>query len=128
MKAKQQPEKARKLRESLKGQFNSIKDIAKYVGDDVKTIYRLLSPPKRQIREEYIRKLSDEVKAEVEQIYNDPEVTYCLPDMKYSVLKFMSYTLSKAHCLYLTKCRTRQKAAEKTFAALKPKYIKTVGP
>ena len=40
-------EKARKLSESLKGQFNSIKDIAKYVGDDVRTIYRLLSPPKR---------------------------------------------------------------------------------
>ena len=47
LKAKRQPEKAMKLSESLKGQFNSIKDIAKYVGDDVKTVYRLLSPPKR---------------------------------------------------------------------------------
>ena len=65
LKAKRQPEKARKLSESFKSQFNSIRDIAKYVGDDVKTIYRLLSPPKRRIKEEYIRKLSDEVKAEV---------------------------------------------------------------
>ena len=63
--------------------------------------------------------MSDEVKAEVEQIYNDPEVMYCLLDMKYSVL-------SKAHPLYLTKCRMRRKVAEKTFAALKPKYIKTI--
>ena len=77
----------------------------------------MLSPHKRQIKEEYIRKLSDEVKAEVEQIYNDPEVTYCLPDMKYSVLKFMSCTLSEAHHLYLTKCRTRRKVAEKSSAA-----------
>ena len=66
LKAKRQPEKARKLSDSLKGQFRSIKDIAKYVGDDEKAIYRLLSPPKRQLKEEYIWKLSDEVKAEVE--------------------------------------------------------------
>ena len=72
LKAKWQPEKARKLSDSLKGQFRSIKDIAKYVGDDEKAIYRLLSSPKSWIKEEYIRKLSDEVKAEVERIYNDP--------------------------------------------------------
>ena len=66
LKAKRQPEKARKLSETLKGQFKSIKDIAEYVGDDEKAIYRLLSPPKRRIKEEYIRKLSDEVKTEVE--------------------------------------------------------------
>ena len=46
--------------------------------------------------------------------------------MKYSVLKFMSCTLSKAHHLYLNKCRTRRKVAEKTFAALKSKYIKII--
>ena len=107
LKAKQQPEKARKLSESLKGQFRYIKDIAKYVGDDEKAIYRLLSPPKRRIKEEYIWKLSDEVKAEVEGIYNDPEVMYCLPDMKLSGLKFMSCTPSEAHRLYLAKCKTK---------------------
>ena len=126
LKAKQQSDKAMKLSESLKGQFKSIKDIAKYVGDDEKAIYRLLSPPRKRIKEEYIRKLSDEVKDEVERIYNYPEVTYCLPDMKLSGFKFMSCTLSKAHQIYLAKCRTKRKVAEKTFAALKPKYMKTI--
>ena len=51
---------------------------------------------------------------------------YCLPDMKLSGLKFMSCTLSEALHLYLAKCKTKRKVAEKTLAALKPKYMKTI--
>ena len=38
----------------------------------------------------------------------------------------MSCTLSKAHRIYLAKCRNKRKVAEKTFTALKPKYMKTI--
>ena len=89
-------------------------------------MYRLLSPPKQQKKEEYSQKLSNEVKHEVEPIYNDDEISYCLPDMKFARYRFMSCTIHKAHLRYMEKCKTKHKVAEKMFAVLKPKYIKII--
>ena len=89
-------------------------------------MYRLLSPPKQWKKEEYSRKLSNEVKHKVERIYNDDEISYCLPDMKFAGYRFMSCSIHEAHLRYMDKCKTKRKVAEKTFAALKLKYIKTI--
>ena len=126
LKSKQKHQQAMKLADGLKSQFKYVKDIAVHASDDEKAVYRLLSPPKSRIKEEYLRKLSDEVKNEIERIYNDNEVSYCLPDMKLAGLRFMSCTISEAHRIYLQKCTNERKVAEKTFAALKPKYVKTI--
>ena len=55
------------------------------------------------------------MKQEVEQIYNDEEISYCLPDMKLAGYRFMSCTIHEAHLRYMEKCTTKHKVAEKTF-------------
>ena len=39
---------------------------------------------------------------------------------------FMACTIHEAHQKYIAKCTTERKVAEKTFAALRPKEVKTV--
>ena len=63
---------------------------------------------------------------EVVKIYNDDEVSYSLPDMKYAGHRFMFFTFHEAYGVYLKKCNRKRKVAEKTFEALKLKYIRTV--
>ena len=60
------------------------------------------------------------------RIYNDDEVSYSLPDMKYSGLQFMHFTLQEAYAVYVRKCRHKRIVAEKTFEGLKPRNIQTV--
>ena len=73
-----------------------------------------------------MRKLKPEVRDEVLQIYDDDEVSYSLPDMKYAGLRFMLFTLSEVYAVYLRKCCTERIVAEKMFEALKPKHIRTL--
>ena len=75
---------------------------------------------------EYERKLKVEDRQDVVRIYNDDEVSYSLPDMKYAGLRFMFFTLHEAYRVYLKKCHRKRKVAEKTFESLKPRYIRTV--
>ena len=60
------------------------------------------------------------------RIYNDDEVSYSLPDMKYSGLRFMHFTLREAYAVYVRKCRHNRIVADKTFERLKPRNIQTV--
>ena len=46
--------------------------------------------------------------------------------MKFTGYRFMSCSIHEAHLRYMEKCKTKCKVAEKTFAALKLKYIKTI--
>ena len=59
-------------------------------------------------------------------IYNDDKVSYSLPDMKYSGLRFMHFMLRGAYAVYVRKCRHKRIVAEKTFERLKPRNIRTV--
>ena len=60
------------------------------------------------------------------RIYNDDEVSYSLPDMKYSGLRFMHFTLREAYAVYVRKCWHNRIVADKTFERLKPRNIRTV--
>ena len=73
-----------------------------------------------------MRKLTPVDHAEVIRIYNDNEVSYSLPDIKYTGMRFMLFTLSEAYSVYLRKCTTKRQVAEKTFESLKPKHIRTL--
>ena len=77
-------DKNEKIAESLRSRFKTIKDIADICGDDPKSVYHLLSTPRQQKQDAYTRKLRDEIRDEVERIYSDKQVSYCLPDMKYA--------------------------------------------
>ena len=102
-------------------------EIATKSGESWQAVYRLLSlSTERRVKKEYMRKLKPEVHDEVLRIYDDDEVSYSLPDMKYAGLRFMLFTLSEAYAVYLRKCCTERIVAEKTFEALKPKHIRTL--
>ena len=77
-------DESEKIVESLRSRFKTIKDIADVCGDDPKSVYRLLLTPRQRIQDVYTRKLRDEIRDEVERIYLDEQVSYCLPDMKYA--------------------------------------------
>ena len=85
-------DKARDESNSLKSQYKMV-DIAAKTGESLQVVYRMLSDKKKRVQLEYTRKLATEDKASVIDIYNDDEVSYCLPDMKYAGLRFMFFTL-----------------------------------
>ena len=82
--------------ESLRSKY-TIAEIAAYTGESTQTVYRLLSCEeplikRRKKEKDYSKKLTGLDKEEVLKIYNDDEVTYSLPDMKYAGLRFMHFT------------------------------------
>ena len=118
-------EQARDESNALKSQYKMV-DIAAKTGESLQAVYRMLSDKKRRVQLKYTRKLTAEDKAAVVDIYNDNEVSYCLPDMKYAGLRFMSFTLREAYEVYCRKTERARIVAEKTFQALKPAHIRTV--
>ena len=120
--------KAGEIVANLKTRFKTVSEIAREASDDKKAVYRLLSPPKKRIKDEMklSRKLTNEIKEEVEGMYNDEEISYCLPDMNLAKKRFMACTIHEAHQKYIRKSTTKRQVAEKTFAALRPKEVKTV--
>ena len=118
--------KAKSVASSLKSKFK-VAEIAALTGEKIQVVYRLLSPEvKRRTQDKYVKKLTQEDKNEVIRIYNDDEVSYSLPDMKYSGLRFMHFTLREAYAVYVRKCWHKRIMAEKTFEGLKPRNIRTV--
>ena len=116
----------KELARSLKSD-HTVSEIAGYTGETTQAVYRLLSCGKNQrSKKEYVKKLTCLDKEEVIRIYNDDEVTYSLPDMKYAGLRFMHFTIREAYGVYLKKCKLKRIVAEKTFEALKPKFVRTV--
>ena len=127
LRSKKKYQEARNAAMSLRNRFKSVSEIVSKSGESRQAVYRLLSQSdSRRVKTEYTRKLKEEDRQEVINIYNDDEVSYSLPDMKYSGLRFMFFTLHEAYGVYLKKCNKKRKVAEKTFEALKPKYIRTV--
>ena len=77
----------------MKSNFK-VAEIAALTGEKRQVLYRLLSPEvKQRTQAKYVKKLTQEDKNEVIRIYNDDKVSYSLPDMKYSGLRFMHFTL-----------------------------------
>ena len=110
----------------MKSKFK-VAEIAALTGEKIQVVYRLLSPEvKQRTQAKYVKKLTQEDKNEVIRIYNDDEVSYSLPDMKYSGLWFMHFTLREAYAVYVRKCQHKRIVAEKTFERLKPRNIQTV--
>ena len=82
---------------------------------------------KREVNKEYKRRFSDEQKIEATNIYLDEEVSYCLPDRKYSKLHFMSCTIEEAYKNhYLVKSSFKRKLGLTSFTSLKPSFVKKV--
>ena len=125
LKSKRKHTETKNLRVQLKSQF-SIKSIADQTGDDNKALYHLLSSPKKRTKEFYIHKLTEVVRDEVRRIFNDEEVSYTLPDMRFANYRFMTMTLKEAYQVYLRKCQTHRKVAESTFCSMKANSIRTI--
>ena len=127
LRSKKKYTEARSAALCLRKRFKSVTEIANKSGEARQAVYRLLSQSdKRRVKIEYERKLKVEDQQEVVRIYNDDEVSYSLPDMKYARLRFIFFTLHEAYGVYLKKCHRKRKVAEKTLESLKPRYIRTV--
>ena len=117
---------AKEVATSLRSKFK-VSEIAALSGESMHAIYRLLSPERKcRLQKQYVKKLTQEDKDEVINIYHDDEVSYSLPDIKYTNLRFMHFTLREAYAVYVRKCRHQRIVAEKTFERLKPKNVRTV--
>ena len=98
---------------SLRSKFKVV-EIAALSGENIQVIYRLLSPEqKRRLQKEYVKKLTQEDNYEVINIYNDDEVSYSLPDIKYAELRFMHFTLRRGLCSLCKKMSTSKNSSRK---------------
>ena len=120
-------EKASKLSSELKSKFPSVNQIAKVTGEKIQTVHRILSTPKKRQKKVYTKKLSNEIKEEAIQAYFDDEVSYSLPDIKYTGLHFMSLTILEAYEQhYLVKAKSERKMSFKAFCNLRPPSVRTI--
>ena len=132
LRSKKKKDEAEAKAKILKSRFSTIKRIAYEASEDKHCVYRLLttSPEKKKkkkrIKSKYKRKLTKSMTTEVLSFYENDEVSYCLPDVKYAGCRFMSMTIEEAYKMYLKKFSKERKVASKTFAALKPRWIKTM--
>ena len=113
----------------ISSKTKSIASTACTSGSEYSHIYRFMKSPKRRVLSdtEYKRNFSDMQWEEAINIYFDPEVSYCLPDTKYSHLWFMSCTIDEAYMNhYLEKAKSEHKMARSTFAALKPLFVRSI--
>ena len=126
LRSKKKFKKAKSVASSLKSKFK-VAEIAALTGEKIQAVYRLLSPEvKQRTQAKYVKILTQEDKNEVICIHYDDEVSYSLPDMKYSGLRFMHFTLREAYAVYVRKCWHNRIVADKTFEILKPRNIRTV--
>ena len=108
LKSKKRHDEARSTAVCLQSKYKTISNIANKSGESCQVVYRLLSQTnERRLKSEYVRKLTPVDRAEVIRIYNNDEVSYSLPDMKYTGIRFMLFTLSEAYSVYLRKCTTK---------------------
>ena len=111
----------------IKSRTKNIAAIASESGNKYSHVYRLMKSPKKRVVKEYIRNFSDFQKKEAIDIFLDEEVSYSLPDVKYSHLRFMSCTIADAYNKhYLVKSTTERKMGQSTFAALKPLNVRSI--
>ena len=114
--------KAKNIVQEINPQESNISSVATLSGSKYSDMYQLMkTPKKRKVNKEYTQKFSDEQKIEATNIYLDEEVSYCLPDKKYSKLRFMSYNNH-----YLVKSRFKRKLGLTSFTSLKPSFVKKV--
>ena len=120
--------KAKNIVQEINSQESNISSVATLSGSKYSDVYRLMkTPKKREVNKEYKRRFSDEQKIEATNIYLDEEVSYCLPDRKYSKLRFMSCTIEEAYKNhYLVKSRFKRKLGLTSFTSLKPSFVKKV--
>ena len=108
LKSQKKYKEAKVVATSLRSRFK-VAEIAALLGERIQSVYRLLSPErKRRLQKEYIKKLTQEDKEEVINIYSDDEVSYSLPDIKYADLRFMHFTLREAYAVYVRKCHYKE--------------------
>ena len=102
--------KAKNIVQEINSQESNISSVATLSGSKYSDVYRLMKTPKKpKVNKEYKRRFSDEQKIEATNIYLDEEVLYCLPDRKYSKLRFMSCTIEEAYKNhYLVKSRFKR--------------------
>ena len=120
--------KAKNIVQEINSQESNISSVATLSGSKYSDVYRLMKTPKKcEVNKEYKRRFSDEQKIEATNIYLDEEVSYCLPDRKYSKLCFMSCTIEEAYKNhYLVKSRFKRKLGLTSFTSLKPSFVKKV--
>ena len=120
-------DKAREMVDIIKSKTKSIAAVASESGNKYSHVYRLMKSPKKRVVKEYTRNFSDFQKQEAIDIFLDDEVSYSLPDVKYSHLRFMSCTIADAYNKhYLVKSTSKRKVGQSTFAGLKPLFVRSI--
>ena len=118
--------KAKNIAQEINSQESNISSVATLSGSKYSDVYWLMkTPKKRKVNKEYKRRFLDKQKIEATNIYLNEEVSYCLPDRKYSKLHFMSCTIEEAYKNhYLVKSRFKRKLGLTSFTSLKPSFVK----
>ena len=81
----------------IKSKTKNIAAVASKSGNTYSHMYRLMKSLKKTVVKEYTCNFSDCQKQEAIDIFLDDEVSYSLPDVKYSHLHFMSCTIADAY-------------------------------
>ena len=127
LRSKKKHDKARKVAEDLLAQEGTVSLISKLGNVDYSAVYRLIHTPKKRVQNHYARKFSAAEEQEVMDLYYDDEVSYSLPDTRYSHLRFMRYPIRETYKkFYLPMKKSTRPMKKSKFASLKPPEIRPV--
>ena len=125
--SKQKNHQAKEICNELKSDFKTVKQIATITKENVRSVFRLLSLLKKRVQAEYIKKLTNDHKKEIIEMYGSDAFTYSLPNVKYAGLRFMSMMVQQAyHTHYLVHSKMDRKMCLASFSNLKPDNVCTV--
>ena len=82
--------------------------------------------PRTVVKAEYIRKIDEETKKDIQNFYLDSGITMSLPEANHANTLFLNRSLKEAWQLYNSRSKTR-KVSLSTFSRLKPKMVKVQG-
>ena len=127
LRSQEKNQAAQKLSDELKAECSSVREIAAITNENERTVYRLLSSHKKRTQLEYVRKLTEQHKKEVIDMYLSDHISYSLPGIKYAGLRFMVVTVKEAcENHYMLHSKMDRKMSLASFSYLKPDNVRPV--
>ena len=127
--AKLRQQKSKDLKDavkSLRNKYGSLRSISARLGltwGEFQNIYYY----KKVVKSEYVRKIDEQTKQDIQKFYLEGPITISLPEAQYANTLFLNRSLREACYLFNQERSSKRKVALSTFTRHRPKRVKLQG-